>query len=264
MKTQILFRTDPSSLEEYNVSRKYFDVVQNRTDCLNSIVIPRYSCLPYYRELEKDLRNLKCTMINSYEQHQWIANFDYYEELKKYTFQTWTDHDFYQAPEGQYVVKGRTNSRKNAWKKLMFAENKIQALNIAAELMQDSLIATQGIIYRKYEKLKTLEIGSGDQPFVNEWRFFVYRDSILSYGYYWSCGEECLKTAKLDSKAMDLVGEIIDISKNYVNFYVIDIAQKENGDWVMVELNDGSMSGLSENDPEKLYNNLKIQLTKTF
>lgn len=36
----------------------------------------------------------------------------------------------------------------------------------------------------------------------------------------------------------------------------MDIAQKEDGGWVVVELNDGSMSGLSCIDPDELYNNL--------
>ena len=43
---------------------------------------------------------------------------------------------------------------------------------------------------------------------------------------------------------------------NKSNFYVIDVAQKQDGNWTVIELNDGSMSGLSCNDPELLYGNL--------
>lgn len=38
---------------------------------------------------------------------------------------------------------------------------------------------------------------------------------------------------------------------------MIDVAQTESGDWIVIELNDGQMSGLSENNPEILYKNLK-------
>ena len=40
------------------------------------------------------------------------------------------------------------------------------------------------------------------------------------------------------------------------NFFVIDIAQKEDGDWIIIEVNDGQQSGLSENSADILYQNL--------
>jgi hypothetical protein len=41
------------------------------------------------------------------------------------------------------------------------------------------------------------------------------------------------------------------------DYYVIDVAKTESGEWIVVELNDGQMSGLSENNPDTLYGNLK-------
>jgi hypothetical protein len=37
----------------------------------------------------------------------------------------------------------------------------------------------------------------------------------------------------------------------------MDIAKTQSGEWIVIELNDGQMSGLSENDPNVLYKNLK-------
>lgn len=51
--------------------------------------------------------------------------------------------------------------------------------------------------------------------------------------------------------------KVIDIIKPNINFFVMDIAQKQNGEWIVIELNDGSWSGLSCNDPNKLYENLR-------
>ena len=44
----------------------------------------------------------------------------------------------------------------------------------------------------------------------------------------------------------------------------IDVAQTESGEWIVVELNDGQMSGLSENNPEVLYKNLTTVLRNKY
>jgi hypothetical protein len=37
---------------------------------------------------------------------------------------------------------------------------------------------------------------------------------------------------------------------------VLDIAETEKGDWILIEMNDAQMSGLSMNDPQMLYKRL--------
>jgi glutathione synthase/RimK-type ligase-like ATP-grasp enzyme len=41
------------------------------------------------------------------------------------------------------------------------------------------------------------------------------------------------------------------------NFFVLDIGQGVNGEYYLIEVNDGQMSGLSECDPVLLYSRLK-------
>ena len=262
MEPTILFRKDLDSEPEFKIAQKYFPVVDHRAACPpGTLVIPRYSALPYYRELGKDIQWQGGELINSWQQHRWIANFDYYPELQEFTPETWDDYTFPQAPDGQFVVKGRTNSRKFEWDKLMFAENKRQAIHIGAELAKGPFIGPQGLIYRRYVPLKTFEIGLNGLPFTNEWRFFFYRQSLLSYGYYWSSAlEETMAQAKLSRFGFMLAHGIAAICANYVNFFVLDMAETENGDWILIEVNDGQMSGLSENDPHLLYSNLRRQV----
>jgi len=187
MEPTILFRKDLDSETEFKVAQQYFPVVDHRAACPpDALVIPRYSALPYYRELERDIQWHGGELINSWHQHRWIANFEYYDELRDFTPETWNDYMFPQAPEGAFVVKGRTNSRKFEWNRLMFAENKRQATHIGVKLAQNEFIGPQGLIYRRYIPLRTFEVGLNDLPFTNEWRFFFYQQSLLSYGYYWS------------------------------------------------------------------------------
>lgn len=259
MKPVIYFRKDFDSEDELNIASQYFDIVEYRAACPpGSLVIPRYSALPYCKELERDLVHIGCEMINSYAQHRWIANFEYYESLKAYTPESWDDYTFQDAPEGEFVVKGRTNSRKFDWDTMMYASTRRRATEISGELMKDGLIGPQGVIYRRYVPLRTYEIGLNGLPFTNEWRFFFYKETMLSYGYYWSSADdEAISKAALSIPAIDKAKEIAAIVSTHVPFFVLDMGETVEGDWILIEVNDGQMSGLSENDPHVLYSKLR-------
>lgn len=255
----ILFRKDLTTEEEFEVVKQYFDVVESRCQIPpNRLVVPRYSALPFYKELEFDVSYNKSTLINSHREHLYIADFHYYWDMEDLTPKTYFRLE--DVPEkGPFVVKGVTNSRKFQWKELMFAQDKQKAIHIACELQKDSLLNQQQILVREFVPLKTLEVGVTGVPFSNEWRFFCYKDTILSYGFYWTCSETY---GTLDQKGIDLVKKVIDRVKENVKFFVVDVAETETGDWIVIELNDGSMSGLSDNDPNVLYKRLKEQMGK--
>jgi hypothetical protein len=143
----------------------------------------------------------------------------------------------------------------------MFAETRERALSIGNDLANDSLIGPQGILYRKYVPLKTYEIGINGLPFTNEWRFFFYKRNMLSFGYYWTLADDKDK-AGMDGAGMRLAQTVADIACTHVSFFAVDIAQKEDGDWILIELNDGQQAGLSFNDPNLLYSNLSHYLEK--
>lgn len=257
MKPIILFRNIIDTNDELTVASQFFDIVFLRTEVLNNaFVIPRYSALPFYDELEKDIVNLGGILINTYEQHRWIANFDYYELLSEFTPQTWFDSEF--NDDGPFVVKGRTNSRKHDWGKKMFAKNKEEAIEIGCELLRDNLIGQQGIIYRKYIPLRTYEIGINGLPFTNEWRFFYLGKKCLSYSYYWSIAQKT--DWEIPQIAIDFANFIANKVHSFVNFFVLDIAETETGEWILIEINDATMSGLSLNDPNILYKNLRDEI----
>lgn len=253
----VLFRTALSSEDELRSARRFFEVVHNRADILpGALIIPRYSALPFFNELDYDCRARGAKLINSPAQFNWIANFDYYEELKRFTPTTWTDHDFYTAPDGRFVVKGRTNSRKHQWNKLCFADSKKRALEIASELANDPLIGPQGIIYRRFVPLKTFEIDPiYGCPISNEWRLFYYKDRLLASGYYWSNAEDT-SLGVLTDEGLQLADAIAKIASQHNNFFAMDIAETEAGGWTLIELNSGEMAGVSCVSSDLLYSAL--------
>ncbi len=260
----ILIRNSIDYIEEIKAAKKCFNtkhVLTELIDFTESIKLPiiaRYCALPFYKEMELNLHNIGYVMINTHNQHLWIANFEWYTQLQKYTFRSWTNPIL--VPDVKLIVKGTTNSKKWKWDTHMFAENKQQAIKIAYELSNDSMIGEQGIIFREYEELELIELGINGLRFVNEHRLFYYKDKLIANGYYWSVIDK--EYPELDQEGFKFAQEIANICKEFTNFYAIDIAKNINGQWRLVEINDGQMSGLSTIDPYNFYTNLRNTIYK--
>lgn len=259
---QVLFRKDLSTENEFKICSEFFSTVEYRSDIKsNSLILGRYSVLPFYNELEYDIKNKNSNLINSHEQHNYIANFNYYEDVKKYTFPTIFDQT--KLPDDwSFIVKGTTNSRKFSWNSLMYAETKRDAIEIACQLKADSLISQQEIIFRKYVPLETFEIGINNMPITNEWRFFYLGEKIIDYGFYWSILDN-FSNLSFEKNMLTFANKIAKIVSKKVNFFVLDIAKTVSGKYILVEINDAQMSGLSTINPlsfyEKLFNLLNVE-----
>lgn len=262
MKPIILARNDTDWQNEADIAKLYFPTTFSRMEIkAGDLVIPRFSALPFYKEQEFDINYVGAKLINSFSEHRYIADLiNWYEDLKDYTPKTYTR--LVDLPEkGPFVLKGETNSKKFLWKTHMYAEDKRAAIEVESKLHCDSLITYQNIYIREYVPLKTFMMGLQGLPITNEYRFFCYKDKVLSGGYYWSSHVLDLENMgikpHINEVPKNFLDKIISIVKDKVNFYVIDVAETVTGDWIVIELNSGDMSGLSENDPNILYSNLK-------
>lgn len=270
MQPVILFRSQFGEDGELDIARQHLPVTGLRAAVpAGSLVVGRYSCLPYYSELAADLAVSGSRLINSVAQHAYIATFEYYEDIKPYTFQTWSR--FADIPQDlrdkPFVVKGKTNSRKLQWKTHMFAENFRSATNLGAELMNDPFIGPQGLVIREYVPLETFELGLNDVPMTNEWRLFFLGTELLAYGYYWAIIDDLSHidraTPGFLAEGLPFAKAIAEIVARRTNFFVLDIARTLAGDWKVVEVNDGQQSGVNEFiDMNLLYQNLACALTR--
>lgn len=294
----ILMRTSLAEEAEREVARRHFKVVENRGDLLGMntiypkegevlhltvpapprLVIPRYSALPYYRELEYDVLALGGQLINPYRQHRYVADMqNWYYDLQEITPETWFRYEnIPSSEEGAFVVKGATNSRKHQWKTRCFAPDRQHVIPTMLALLDDPFIAEQGLVFRKFEKFHSY--GENDitgQPITDEWRYFICDGQILASGFYWSEHLEgpnssgvywingCPVDLQAQQEARDqfVTEEVIPRVGDKIRFYVADIARVSSRiagrpRYRVVELNDGQMSGLSCVDPEALYANL--------
>lgn len=258
---------DPSGeyAREREAAKEHFLVESSRMAIPDyALVVGRYSVLPMYQQLEEDLDYVGAQLVNTYRQHRYIADLkNWYQDLEEHTFPTWFRMEDVPDNCGPVVLKGETNSRKDRWHTHMFAKDKKEALEVFFKLQVDSCIGNQDICIRQYVPLVRLTEEVYGPPVTLEYRFFCSKDKILSSGYYWSSSLDDVKDTipfQTPQRAIDLVNKVLPVISQNCNFVVVDVALTESGDWIVVELNDGQMSGLSENDPKVLYKNLKVSI----
>lgn len=261
MTPTVLFRqTDDLDFTEQDAIARHFPLYLSRAQIpRESLVIPRYCALPFGNELELDVTTLGSRLINSFRQHCYVAELrNWYADFEGLTPQTWFRlHEANRGYDGPYVLKGSTNSKKFSWRTHMFAQTFRDAGDVYGRLQEDGLISTQEIVVRKYVPLRNHGLMPTGLPISHEFRCFFFKDQLISKAFYW---------AHEDVDAEDNVPKsfLEDVAKRAapnVNFWVADVAQTEQGDWLVVELNDACMSGLSRNDPDVLFGNLKNALT---
>lgn len=257
----VWFRYSEDMQEEYEILSKFTNWTRYLPEIPpRSVVIGRYSVLPFYQDVEAELSLIGSRLINSYEQHMYLADIEQWTwDLSAYTPQTWFRWDH--LPQGSYVLKGRTNSRKYQWNRQMFCPTREDIPKVAASLMDDTFIRRQGLCLREYVPLRKLGEGINGLPISNEWRVFFLGTEIIAGGFYWSNFTELqpYKWNELPQEAYGLLDIVREKVSKRTNFYVVDIAETAEGDWIVIELNDGQMSGLSCIDPSDFYNHLLYQ-----
>lgn len=265
MKPVILYRRgmDPQADDaEIEAASKHFDVIATRTQVeAGHLVIGRYSVLPFYKELEQDVERMGGKLINTYRQHQFIADMrEWCEVLGDMTPKLYERLE-YLPEEGPFVVKGETNSRKHQWNTHMFARTRREAVEVAARLSEDSLIGQQQIYARDYVPLRTWFTAFNGLPITDEYRFFVCNKQLVCGGFYWASHVGDMPahdlTEAADAVDRGFLREAIERIGNRANFYALDVAYKADGGLTVIEINDGQMSGTSMCTPDELYSGLK-------
>ncbi|MEZ4847285.1 MAG: ATP-grasp domain-containing protein [Bacteroidia bacterium] len=125
------------------------------------------------------------------------------------------------------------------------------------ELRGSSL--NKGLVFRKFEELEFLtEHSKSGMPLTKEFRIFFAYKKIVKVFDYWDEGEYGDTKPELE--------EFIDIAREIEsNFFTMDIANKKNGGWIIMELGDGQVAGLPENaDKDGFYGILRDSFVPEF
>jgi hypothetical protein len=269
MRPIIWYRLSIAEEEEIEIAKKYFKCVDSRVKIeKDDYVVCRYSALPYFPEQKYDLEDcIGAKLINSERQHYYVAHLgNWVSDLEEYTPKTW--YNLQEIPDdelGPFILKGETNSRKAQFNTMMFAKDRQDASNVYWRLLNDPLLqdTKQNICIRKYESLIKLIDGVNGLAVSKEFRIFVAFGRPLCGGFYWSNYVDDLpEEPSVSEVPLDWLYNIIKKIGNKINFYTIDVAQKQDGNWCVIELNDGTMSGTSCCNLDTLYKNLRKSVDK--
>lgn len=154
------------------------------------------------------------------------------------------------------IVKDFVKSRKHEWFEACFIPNasdkeKVrQVTEKFIELQGEDL--NEGLVFREFIEFEALTNHSkSGMPLTKEFRLFFLHKKLVFSTEYWDEGDY-----NNSETPNDFFEEIAQTVAS--NFFTMDIAKKENGDWLIIELGDGQVSGLPENaDIENFYQSIK-------
>lgn len=260
--TRIMDREEKDAVEQAfggRISETIFEIPQG------SHVFTRYRSIPFGSELEKEISAHGSVLVNSYAQHRNIANlFSWIDLLDGLTAPAWDITMLPYLHEGEFFVKGETNSLKNNWFEKSYAPSKDDLLNVVRNVQNDMYVGEQEIVIRPFRKFRRIGEAVDHRPVFNEYRVFVLDGVIMSEAFYWSSWSVDFNVPEMINRDEfdKTLAEAIERVKHLARFIVIDLAEFPDGSWEVVELNDGNMSGLSDNDPYQLWKNVYDHMSK--
>lgn len=153
--------------------------------------------------------------------------------------------------EEPIIVKDYVKSRKHEWYKSCYIENSEETEN-AIQVIDNFIKGqgedlNQGIVLRKFVELESIGFHEkSGMPISNELRLFIFNYKVVCTIGYWD--------GKDMNEYPEFVDQILHEFKNIKsNFFTVDIAKKSNGEWIIMELGDGQVSGLQEYDIKNFY-----------
>jgi len=160
------------------------------------------------------------------------------------------------------IIKDFVKSEKHYWNTACFVENSDDVEKLRATI--DNFIKlrgdflNEGIVIREFVELNKLTNHSkSGMPLSEEYRLFFFRKELSCVYKYWEEGIYC--DNKIDTLRLE------ELAKNISsNFFTMDVAKDKNEKFIIIELGDGQVSGIPENeDKNEFYKNLMYMIKKT-
>ncbi|MBR3167446.1 MAG: ATP-grasp domain-containing protein [Erysipelotrichaceae bacterium] len=124
------------------------------------------------------------------------------------------------------------------------------------EWKNDPILFWQKPAIREYVPLQTVDSDSFPDmiPISHEFRFFYFKGKYMAHGPYWTMGPDY----SMDEEDLEHTLNLTKWAANRVNspFLAIDVALTAEGDWIIIEVNDGQESGLAGVNPLVLWKNV--------
>lgn len=218
-----------------------------------------------YNSLYEGLKRKNIHLINNpteYKACHYLP--ESYEIIKKYTPKSiWVEVDEFKNyfncvfdklrvfNNKPIIIKDYVKSRKHEWNDAFYIKDSsdknelLRVVNNFIDRQGDNL--NEGLIFREFINLEFLTNHSkSNMPLTKEYRVFVINNIPKLILNYWDEGE-------YDQEQLPINSFEEVIYKINSNFFTIDIAKKTDGDWSIIEIGDGQVSGLPKNSDASLF-----------
>ena len=153
-----------------------------------------------------------------------------------------------------FIKGSRQTDRHNRSKCII--EDAVAYQELRSDWKKSRILSWQKAAVREYVPLQTIDSESFPNmvPISYEFCLFYYMGKCMEYGPYWTMGTP-YTLAESDYKAvMELSKWAADRLK--VPFAAIDVAKTSDGEWTIIEVNDGQESGFVGINPLVLWKNI--------
>lgn len=151
-------------------------------------------------------------------------------------------------------VKGARQTSKHQ-KHLSIIDSPEAFTHAMEHYRSDPILHWQQIVVREYIDLRPIEGGDKDRiPASYEFRTFWWKGHFVGAGHYWFQAEPYQWTKKEEQEALAIAQEAA--LRVDVPFLVVDMAQQSDGQWIVIECNDGQESGYAGLSPMQLWKNI--------
>lgn len=152
-----------------------------------------------------------------------------------------------------FVKGARQTSRHKAEASIIRTRGDFE--NAVALFKVDPILHWQDFVCREFVPLRPVVGGvEGKIPASYEFRTFWWRGKFVGGGRYWYESENYVWTDAERAQALSVAQ--LAVAALQCAFLVVDLAQKLNGEWIVIECNDGMESGYAGVSPFMLWQNI--------
>lgn len=217
-------------------------------------VVARVGPIAAYETCYEELQQHDIRLIHTPEEHNRCSLISHwYPLLKQFTPRTVVYDELPAASQVEsefgwpVFVKGeRQTSKHKASTSIIRSAAQFETL--LGIWKTDPILHWQKMVCREFVPLEQIDETVSDRiPSSVEFRLFYWKNKCAGWGRYWYEGiiYDLPETAQNEVFALaDRVAAKIDVT-----FLVVDVAYTANGEWIVIEVNDGQESGFAGADP---------------
>ena len=224
-----------------------FQVARPRNE-VSKMLVARLGAIDQYSQMYQQLSEMGFQLINNPLEHHLASELEHwYPKIQELTPRSIV---FDQIPTVAQIlehfdfpifIKGNRQTAKHN-PQLAIAHNLTALQFILQAYQQNPILHWQKLVCREFVSLQKLDYQTHQTvPVAFEFRTFWWRGRLAGSGAYWSHLVDYNWSQAQQLQALDVATEAA--KRLQVPFLVIDLALTTQGEWIVIECNDGQESG---------------------